>query len=85
MGIVGRNQLSGNWNGGQRCHALFPLRGKRRIGDRFFILAHPADLRESAAALRKGRLASEDCGDAGLGIDDAAAGEGRAEEAAYVP
>jgi len=37
-------------------------------------------VRESAAALRKGIGASEDCGDAGLGIDDAAAGE--AEEAA---
>ena len=37
-------------------------------------------MRQQTAALWDGRLASEDCGDVGIGIDDAAAGE--AEEAA---
>ena len=37
-------------------------------------------MRQQTAALWDGRLASEDCGDVGIGIDDAEAGE--AEEAA---
>jgi hypothetical protein len=41
-----------------------------------------ADLRESAAAIRKGWLASKNCGDTGLGIDDAA--EGKAGEALFM-
>ena len=44
---------------------------REMVPDTFFFLP--------AAAIRKGRLASNDCGDVGLGIDDAVAGE--AEEA----
>ena len=34
-------------------------------------------MRQQTAALWDGRLASEDCGDAGVGIDDAEAGEAK--------